>query len=62
MMEPQLEELIKASKDLVDSLSFDDNGAMIAGKWIGGNGGMISRKTLIKADAVRRALSKIKGD
>ena len=48
--------LIEGSQALVDAISFDMNGAMIAGRWQGGNGGMISRETLIKADALRRAI------
>ena len=48
--------LIEDSQALVDAISFDMNGAMIAGRWQGGNGGLISRETLIKADALRRAI------
>ncbi len=49
--------IIIAAKSLIDSISFDDNGAMIAGKYMGGNGGLISRETLEKADALRRAIA-----
>lgn len=52
-------ELIRTAREVVDALSFDENGAMIAGKWMGGNGGLISRETATKADALRRALSKL---
>lgn len=37
--ETQMERLVKASRELVDAVSFDDNGMMIGGKWQGGNGG-----------------------
>jgi hypothetical protein len=50
-------ELIHTARELVDQLSFDENGAMVGGKWMGGNGGLISRETTAKADALRRALS-----
>jgi hypothetical protein len=49
--------LIAVAKALADSVSFDDSGRMIGGKWQGGNGGLISRDTITKADAVRRAIS-----
>ncbi len=49
--------LIKAAQELLDAISFDDNGALIGGKWMGGNGGLLSRETLAKADALRRAVA-----
>ena len=49
--------LVEASKELIKSISFDDCGTMIGGHWQGGNGGMISRETLAKTDALRRALA-----
>ncbi|MER8959324.1 hypothetical protein [Mesorhizobium sp. M0701] len=52
-----IDRLKAASKELVDAINFDDNGAMVGGKWMGGNGGLLSRETLQKADAVRRALN-----
>lgn len=45
-----------AAKNLLDSLSFDDNGAMVGGKWMGGEGGLLSEKTRKLADALRRLL------
>ena len=53
-----VEQLIKSAKELVAAVSFDDNGMMLGGKWQGGNGGLLSRETIVKADAVRRALSR----
>lgn len=49
-------ELVKAARALVDSVSFDENGALIGGKWMGGNGGLLSHETHKKSDALRRAL------
>lgn len=49
-------DLARAAKDLLDSVTFDDCGAMIAGKYQGGNGGLISRETIQKADILRRVL------
>jgi hypothetical protein len=56
-MDETVTRLIAAAKALADSVSFDDNGTMIGSKWIGGNGGLISRDTIVKADAVRRAVA-----
>lgn len=61
MDETPTDRLIRVAKDLVDSVSFDDNGKMIAGKWVSGNGGLLSAETRQKADAVRRALSAFEG-
>lgn len=55
-MDEDVKELVAAAKALVDALSFDDNGAMIGGKWMGGNGGLISRETLQRSDALRVVL------
>lgn len=52
-----LSRLASAAQELVDSITFDDCGSMVAGKWMGGNGGLISRDTIAKADAVRRAIA-----
>jgi len=60
-MSELISELIKASRDLVESVSFDENGALIGGKWMGGHGGLVSRETHEKADTVRRVLSKFEG-
>jgi hypothetical protein len=56
-----VERLKTAAKELVDSINFDDNGALIGGKWMGGNGGLLSRETIRKADEVRRALHALEG-
>jgi hypothetical protein len=56
MSERDTERLLTAAKELVDSVSFDENGAMIGGKWMGGNGGLLSRETHQKADALRRVM------
>jgi len=54
-----IDELADAGKALVDAITFDESGAMVAGKYQGGNGGLISRQTIIKADQLRRALAKV---
>lgn len=51
--------LIAATRALVDSVSFDVNGAMIAGQYRGGNGGLVSRETITRADEARRAIAAI---
>lgn len=54
------ERLLAAAEALVDSISFDENGALIGGRWMGGHGGLISQETHIKADALRRIISEEK--
>lgn len=65
-MDP-VERLTKAARELVDAISFDGPkdgrdawlapvGRLIDGVWMGGNGGLVSRATHEKADAVRRTL------
>jgi hypothetical protein len=54
--------LIEAAIALADSVSFDDNGAMTGGKWMGGHGGLLSDDTRKKADEVRSIVRGIRGD
>lgn len=42
---------------LIDAIDFDNNGSMVAGQWVGGNGGQISRETTRAVDRLRRALA-----
>lgn len=56
-MSGDLPSLLAACKALVDSVSFDDCGALIGGKFMGGNGGLVSRQTIEKADALRRIVN-----
>lgn len=51
-----VQRLLQAAQELADSVQADDVGMMIGGKFIGGNGGLLSRETIAKADAVRRAI------
>ncbi|WP_337183834.1 hypothetical protein [Shinella sp.] len=55
------DEIATAAKALLDAITFDDCGAMVAGKFVGGNGGLISRETIRKADELRRAIAKAEG-
>lgn len=59
-MTPELKRLAEAASELVASIDFDCNGALIGGKWMGGNGGLTSAKTIAKSDEVRRALASLK--
>lgn len=54
-------EIATAAKALLDAITFDDCGSMVAGKFVGGNGGLISRETIRKADELRRALANAEG-
>jgi hypothetical protein len=44
------------AKAVVDAVSRDDNGIMVAGQWTASNGGMLSRETIAAAGALRREL------
>lgn len=45
------------AKALLEAVDFDQHGRMVAGKYVGGNGGLISRETMEAADALRKALA-----
>lgn len=53
-MTPDLRAKIQA---LIDAIDFDNNGSMVAGQWVGGHGGLISRETIRAVDRLRRALA-----
>lgn len=55
----KIDVIVKAAKALADSISFDENGALLSGKWIGGHGGLISKETHCKADEVIRIVHAI---
>ena len=57
---PDVHTLVKKSRALVKAVNHDDNGSMVAGRWVGGNGGMLSRDTLTAADELRLELEKFK--
>lgn len=59
MAEGKDDRLLKAARDLVEAVSFDDSGAIVGGQYQGGNGGLISRETIRKADALRRLLEEM---
>ena len=44
---------------LLKAVDFDNFGTMVAGKFVGGNGGLISRETIKAADELRKALSEV---
>lgn len=48
--------LVEAAEALVNSVDFDNNGVMVGNVFKGGNGGMISLKTIRCADDLRKAL------
>lgn len=48
-------ELITAARDLIDAVTFDDSG--VFGR--GGNGGLLSRETIRKADTLRLIIASI---
>lgn len=56
----QIKQLIDTSKKLVDAVSHDNNGSMVAGRYVGGNGGLYSTEAIKTADALRLELDRWK--
>lgn len=52
--------IAEKAKALLDAVEFDNNGAMVAGKLVGGNGGLISHVTIRAADDLRKTLGEVK--
>lgn len=52
--------IAEKAKALLDAVEFDNNGAMVAGKWVGGNGGLIGHDTIRAADDLRKTLGEVK--
>ena len=49
--------VVLKAKALLAAVDFDNNGTMVAGTYKGGNGGLISRETIVSADELRKALA-----
>lgn len=52
-----MSEMLKKAKALVDAVQRDDTGSMVGNQWRGGNGGLLSRETLVAADDLRREIA-----
>lgn len=50
--EAKTKALVAKAKTLVDAVSHDNNGSMVAGRYVGGNGGLYSTETIKTADAL----------
>lgn len=59
-MREKAQPLVDKAKALVDSVSHDNNGSIVAGRYMGGNGGLVSRETIAAADALRAELERWK--
>ena len=59
MKSERLTAFIRDVRALVKSIRFDDHGEMVAGRFVGGNGGLVSEETLDKCEAVARQLDVI---
>jgi len=55
-MKNDVAELVKASHAPVDAVTFDESGMLVGQIWTGGNGGLLSRETIVKADTLRSVL------
>jgi hypothetical protein len=56
MDEYEIAAALDQAQKVVDAVTFDDSGSMVAGVWKGGNGGLLSRETLQEVDLLRRML------
>lgn len=52
-----IERIISDAEALIASISFDENGEIIGNRMVGGNGGLLSRTTHARADALRRSIT-----
>ena len=59
-MTSRMQALMQVALELANCVSYDMHGELIGGKLVGGNGGLISDRTLAKADEVRRALDAVR--
>jgi hypothetical protein len=57
--EELLTELLERSTTLLEGVLFDENGKMVAGHYVGGNGGCISRDTLRKCGPLAQTINQI---
>ena len=48
--------IVAKARALLDAVTFDDSGVLVAGSYRGGNGGLLSRETIKAADALRLVL------
>jgi len=55
----EIEAFVLEIRDLIEKVTFDESGRMVAGKWVGGNGGLLQRETLAAADTLRRRLDTV---
>lgn len=55
----EIEAFVRETEALVAAVSFDECGAVVAGRYVGGNGGLLQRETLKANDDVRRRLGVI---
>lgn len=50
------EAVIARARDLLERVIVDGRGMIVGGKLVGGNGGILSRETMISAEQLARAL------
>lgn len=53
-------DLLRHIEAVIEAVTRDDVGAMVAGRWVGGNGGMLSRETIRAVDALRLKVNDLK--
>lgn len=51
--------IARQARVVVDAIQEDECGALVAGQYAGGNGGLISRATLAKVEKLRQLLTEL---
>jgi hypothetical protein len=55
----EIEAFVAETRDLIEKVTFDESGRLVAGQWVGGNGGLLQRETLSATDVLRRRLETV---
>lgn len=56
----EIDGLLIDAQALVDAVTFNDSGSLVAGQWRGGSGGLLSRSTIAAGDGLRTRLLAIR--
>lgn len=54
-----LDRLRRLCRELIACIDHDNNGSLVGGQWMGGNGGLTSRETLKATDALRKEVEQM---
>ena len=55
-----LSRLVKQAERVIEAVTNDDSGRLVANQWVGGNGGLLSRDTIREVDKLRNEVNQWK--